>query len=266
MFVAVTRAISPDLADFGPLSNSQRIDYRKASRQRCDYLERLMRAGLRVVSILVDPILPLAVFVEDAAVVVDEVAVMTRQGASARRAESETVSPTLAYYRPLVFMKPPATLDGGDVIRVDRTLFVGVSKRTNVEGVTQLRDILQPYGYEVKAVKVYQGSHLKSGCAYLGRESMLINRAKVEAAPFAGFNIIDVPGSESEAGNALLIGDRLFLPSTFTETQKHLQRQGFDTQTIDISEFQKAGGGLTCMSIIFQSDDAAPNGRGRQTH
>jgi dimethylargininase len=254
MQIAVTRAVSPEIADVGSSAKGQKIDYRKASRQHDDYIERLMRAGMLVVSILVDPLLPLSVFVEDSAVVVDEVAVMTRQGARDRRAEGDTISPTLSCYRPLEFMKPPATLDGGDIIRVDRTLFVGISKRTNVEGIAQLREILQPYGYEVKEVKVNKCSHLKSACTFIGRGAVLMNPKKVDASAFAGFDIVNVPDSEPDAGNTLLAGDKLFLPSTFNETQKLLEHRGFEVQTIDISEFQKAGGALTCMSLIFQCD------------
>jgi dimethylargininase len=254
MQIAVTRVVSPDIAGVGSSTGGQQIDYKKASRQHDDYIERLMRAGMLVVSILVDPLLPLAVFVEDSAVVVDEVAVMTRQGASERRAEGETISPTLSCYRPLKFMTPPATLDGGDIIRVDRTLFVGISKRTNIEGIAQLRGILEPYGYEVKTVKVRKGSHLKSACTYIGRGAMLMNSKKVDATPFEGFDIVEVPKSEPDAGNTLLAGDKLFLPGTFNKTQKLLERRGFDVQAIDISEFQKAGGALTCMSLIFQCD------------
>ena len=254
MQIAITRAVSPDIANVGSSANGQEIDYKKACRQHGDYIERLMRAKMLVVSILIHPILPLSVFVEDAAVVVDEVAVMTRQGASDRRAEGDTISPTLAYYRPLKLMTPPATLDGGDIIRVERTLFVGLSERTNLAGITQLREILGPYGYEIKTVKVRNGSHLKSACTYIGKQTMLMNPKKVDATAFEGFEMVEVPGSEQDAGNTLLVGDKLFLSSTFTETQDLLTRRGFDVQAINISEFQKAGGALTCMSLIFQCD------------
>lgn len=256
MQIAVTRAVSPRITDYSSANGGRRLDYRRACRQHGEYIERLARAGLRVVSILSGPLLPLGVFVEDSAVVVDEVAVITRQGATSRRAEAEAVWPTLSCYRQLVFMEPPGTLDGGDIIRVGRTLFVGVSRRTNAEGVSQLADILRPYGYDVKGVKVYEGSHLKSSCTYLGRDSLLMNVRKVDAGPFKGFDIVEVPDSEPDAGNALLVGDRLFLPEAFGETRALLKRRGFDVQTVDISEFQKLGGGMTCMSIIFPCEEA----------
>lgn len=260
MLIAVTRAVSPHITDFSSAEGARHLDYKKACRQHGEYIDRLAHAGLRVVSILSKPLLPLGVFVEDSAVVVDEVAVITRQGAASRRAECEAVWPTLSCYRRLVFMEAPGTLDGGDIIRVGRTLFVGISKRTNLEGVSQLTDILRPYGYEVKGVKVYEGSHLKSSCTYIGKGSMLMNVKKVDARPFEGFDIIKVPDSEPKAGNALLVGDKLFLPSAFNETRALLESRGFDVQGVDISEFQKVGGGVTCLSIVFPCEEA---GRGR---
>src|SRR5262249_33698496 len=153
------------------------------------------------------PDLPDAVFVEDAAVVVDEVAVIPVMGAASRRPETETMARALAAYRRLKFMREPATLDGGDVMRIERRLFVGASSRTNREGIAQLRALLAEFGYEVTAVAVTGCLHLKSACTYIGRNAILVNRAWIEVTELAGFELIDVPASGPGAANALLIED-----------------------------------------------------------
>src|SRR5205085_1099511 len=145
----------------------------------------------------------------------------------------------------------PATLDGGDVLRVGRRLFVGLSSRTNQAGIAQLGGHLAPFGYTVRAVEVLGCLHLKSACTYVGNNTLLINRAWVDAATFAGFDFIDVPANEPGAANALLIGETVIMPSAFPQTIALLEGRGFNVLTVDVSEFQKAEGGVTCKSVIF---------------
>jgi len=215
------------------------------------------------------------VFVEDAAIVVDEVAVIPVMGAASRRPETVSLARALSVYRPLEYMRPPATLDGGDVMRIGRRIFVGASSRTNAEGIAQLRAALTPFKYEVTAVDVRQCLHLKSSCSYVGRNSILVNRELVDATRLAGFELIDVPASEHAAANVLLIEDVIgdakesliagaaevavkgvvIVPSAFPQTISLLEARGFNVKPIDVSEFQKAEGGVTCKSIIFNADD-----------
>ena len=255
MLTAITRRVSHSI-DRCELSFHQRlpIDRPLAERQHTAYEELLSQLGVRVISLPAEHDLPDAVFIEDAAVVVDEVAVIPVMGAASRRRETESLARALSVYRPLEFMQPPATLDGGDVMRIGRQVFVGASSRTNAEGIAQLRAALAPFDYEVTAVDVKRCLHLKSGCSYAGGNSIMANRDWIDAIRFAGFQLIDVPSPEPGAANSLSVEDVLIVPSSFPRTIEMLEARGFKVKAIDVSEFQKAEGGVTCKSIIFNAD------------
>ncbi|MEK6299658.1 MAG: arginine deiminase family protein [Acidobacteriota bacterium] len=264
MLIAITRPVSPSINRCElTFHDKEPIDVSKAAAQHGAYEECLRALGARVVSLAVEPDLPDAVFVEDAAVVVDEVAVIPVMGAPSRRPETVGIAAALVAYRPLKFLESPATLDGGDVMRIDRRLFVGASSRTNAVGIEQLRAVLAPFCYEVSAVEVSRCLHLKSGCSYVGMNSILVNREWVDVTQFAGFELIDVPAEEAGAANALLIEtvlegvreDVVIVPSAFPRTIAMLEARGFAVQPIDVSELQKAEGGVTCKSIIFSADE-----------
>jgi dimethylargininase len=252
MLTAITRQVSPSINRCElTFHTKEPIDVARAIAQHEAYEECLRQLGVRVVSLPAEPNLPDAVFVEDAAIVVDEVAVIPVMGASSRRPETESLARALSAYRPLKFMQASATLDGGDVMGIGRRLFVGASSRTNAEGIAQLRAALTPFDYEVTAVDVKKCLHLKSGCSYVGRNSILVNRELVDVTQLAGFELIDVPASEPGAANALPVEDVLIVPSAFPQTIALLEARGFKVKAIDVSEFQKAEGGVTCKSIIF---------------
>jgi dimethylargininase len=252
MLTAITRAVSSKINDCElTFHNRQKIDAAKAATQHQAYENLLSELGARVIALAEEPDLPDAVFVEDPAIVVDEAAVMTLMGAVSRRGETESLARALSEYRPLKYIRAPATLDGGDAMRIGRELYVGASSRTNAEGISQLRDLLAPYGYRVKAVKVTGCLHLKSGCCFIGRNSILANRSWIDASRFEGFDLIDVPDEEPNAANALLIGDIIVIPDSFPQTKAMLEGRGFKVRAIDVSELQKAEGGVTCASLIF---------------
>lgn len=256
MLIAITRPVSSSINNCElTFHRRQQIDAVKAAHQHQAYEEALKELGVQVISLREEPDLPDAVFVEDPAVVVDEVAVITLIGAASRRGETESLARALAQYKPLKFMRPPAMLDGGDVMRIDRALYVGATSRTNADGITQLGQILAPFGYRVKAIKVTDCLHMKSGCSYIGRNSILINRSWVDATEFEGFELIDVAATEPAAANALLIEDVVIIPASFPETIATLENRGFKVRAIDVSELQKAEGGVTCTSLIFNSND-----------
>jgi dimethylargininase len=196
-----------------------------------------------------EPGLPDSVFVEDPAVVVDEIAIMARMGAESRRAESESLAQTLARFRPLQWLTAPATLEGGDVIRAGKTLYAGASQRTNAEGIAQLTAILAPFGYDVRPVEIRGCLHLKSGACYVGRGTMLVNRDWIDAAAFRDYTLIDV--AEPWAADVLELGGVVLMPAGFPETCARLETAGFTVRTVDVSELQKAEAGVTCMSILI---------------
>jgi len=249
---AITREVGASINDC-ELSFHARapIDVRKAIAQHEAYRNCLAELGVRVVSLPAEPGLPDAVFVEDPAVVVDEVAVISILGAPSRRPEANSLAEALSCYRPIKFLAEPATLDGGDVLRIGRSVLVGLSRRTNREGIAQLSDLLRPYNYRVEPVEIHGCLHLKSACSYVGNNTVLLNRSWIGAEPLRGFELLDVPEDEPSAANALKLSDIVIMPASFPTTRALLEERGFRVRTIEVSELQKAEAGVTCCSLIF---------------
>jgi dimethylargininase len=192
-------------------------------------------------------------FVEDPAIVLDELAVILPLGAASRRPEAESLEKALSHIRKIARVELPGTVEGGDILRVGRRLVVGVTGRTNSEGIRQLAGILAPYGYEVTGVSVTGCLHLKSAVTHVGRNTLLANRAWFDTDPFLDFTWIDVDPAEPHAANALAIGDTVIFPACFPRTRARLETAGFQVTSLDISELQKAESGLTCSSLIFEA-------------
>ncbi len=251
--IAITREVSPSINNC-ELSFHQRqlIDVSKAIAQHKAYQDCLSELGVEIVSLPAEPELPDAVFVEDPAVVLDEVAIISNMGASSRRPEARSLAEVLSRYRPLKFLVEPATLEGGDVMRVDRLLFVGLSQRTNQQGVDQLAEVLRPYDYQVRAVEMRDCLHLKSACSYIGKNTLLVNQSSLGTERLREFELINVPIEEPAAANALLVKDVIIISDSFPKTRTLLERRGFHVRTLDCSELQKAEAGVTCTSLIFK--------------
>jgi dimethylargininase len=257
MLIAITRGVSPTIGDCELTFRSrQPIDVAIAMQQQRAYEACLVQLGLRLISLPAEKLLPDAVFVEDTAVVLDEIAVVATMGAVNRRGEVQSVANTLSGYRPLKFLNHSATLEGGDSIRAGRSLYIGVSKRTNREGINQLREHVKTYDYDVIPVEVKGCLHLTTGCTYIGRDTFLLNPNWVDSSPFAGVNTISIPSEEPWAANALLVYDTVILPASCPQTRLLLEERGFKTETLDVSELEKAEAGLTCMSLIFDVEEA----------
>ena len=253
MLTAITRTVSSAIVNCElTFIARQPIDLAKARAQHRAYEQLLERCGARIISLPAEPDLPDSMFVEDPALVLDEVAVVLPLGTQSRRAEAASLAKALAKFRKLEYVKLPGLLEGGDVLRMERKLFVGLSKRTNVEGIRQLAAIVSQYGYEVQAVGVTGCLHLKSAVTSLDRNTLLANRAWFDTAPFAGYRWIEVAPDEPHAANALAMGDTIIFPASFPRTRARLEA-GFNIAPIDISELQKAESGLTCSSLLFDA-------------
>src|SRR5688572_15666439 len=252
MLIAITRDVSPSLAEC-ELTHVDRtpIDVELAQNQHRGYQRVLASLGCRVLNLEAEPAMPDAVFVEDVAVVLDEVAVMTRPGAPSRRGEVASIAELLRRHRPLRTIEAPGTLDGGDVLRVGRTLYVGQSGRSNAEGIAQLANAIAEFGYRVQAVPVRGCLHLKSAVTAVRDDTLLMQPACVEASLFPGFNVIEVDPAEEHAANVLRIGDSVVMPACFPRTEQRLREAGVDVVTVDVSELQKAEGAITCCSLVF---------------
>jgi dimethylargininase len=253
MEIALTRDVSPAIARC-ELTYLQRqpIDYERAAAQHADYCDRLEKLGLELVLLPADPACPDCCFVEDTAIVLDEIAVLTVMGSPARQAESPAIDRALRPYRRIARMSPPATLDGGDVLLMHRTLFVGVSSRTNAAGLESLREIVGPFDYEVVPVAVTGCLHLKSAVTAVDDETLLANPGWFDAEPLSKFKTIAVDPEEPGAANVLRVREQLWVHPGFPRTQERIERAGFRTTPVDISEFVKAEAALTCKSILFR--------------
>jgi dimethylargininase len=256
MLTAITREVSASLPtcelSFIP---RQPIDLAKARAQHHAYEELLRKLGARVISLPEEPDLPDSMFVEDPAIVLDELAVICSLGTETRRKEVPSLAATLEKYRKLACVKLPGLLEGGDVLRVGKRIFVGLTRRTNAEGIRQLAGIVSQFGYDVTAVPVPGCLHLKSAVTYLGRNTLLGNRAWFHWARLDGSDWIDVDPAEPHAGNALAIGETVVFPASFPRTRQRNEVKGFHVSSIEIGELQKAESGLTCSSLLFDAPD-----------
>jgi len=252
MLIAITREVSPAIANC-ELTHLERepIDAARAAAQHHEYESCLEQLGCQVQRLPVEPTLPDSVFVEDAAIVLEEIAVITRPGAASRRPEIESVARALVVYRPLAFIESPGTLDGGDVLRLGKKLFVGLTQRTNQEGIRQLATLLAPFGYEVRAISIADCLHLKTAVTQVADDTLLINQDWIDASMFTGWKLIDVDAAEPFAANALLIGGAVIYPTTFSATRAKLERHKINVLPVEVSELGKAEGGVTCCSLIF---------------
>jgi len=253
MDVALTRDVSPAIARCElTYLHRQPIDLGLAAKQHRDYCDRLKAAGFEVLRLPADPECPDCCFVEDTAVVVDEVAVIARPRLPVRRAEIPAIERALAAFRKIERIELPATLEGGDVLRLGKTVFVGLSPRTNAIGVEALRRILDPLGYHVVGVPVTGCLHLKSAVTAVDDATLLANPAWFDVASLSAFEIIPVAEEEPGAANVLRAGSELWAHAGFPRTIERLDERGFRVTPIDISEFLKAEAALTCKSILFR--------------
>jgi dimethylargininase len=238
------RAITPDPPE-------EPINVRLAREQHLRYCSALRGAGLSLVRIESDDRYPDCVFVEDTAVVIEGKAIIAAMAAETRRGETDAVEQRLSKFFQIERFASPAMLDGGDVLRIDRRIFVGLSPRTNREAAEQLAEILAPDGYEIVTVAVRHVLHLKSACTHVGEDLILLRPGYLDEAPFDAYRTIIVPESEPHAANCLSVNGRVLIPTEAPRTRAMLEKHGYTTVELDISESRKAAGLLTCSSIIL---------------
>lgn len=229
------------------------IHIEHARQQHQTYCQALSRAGAQVITLPPDEVFPDSVFVEDTALVLDEVAIITSPGAESRRGEVTSMATALQVYRPLQAIHLPATLEGGDILRVGQRLYAGLSTRTNAAGIQRLRDLTAPYGYDTTAVPVTGCLHLKTGCTALDDDTLLVNPAWIDITAFESFRIQEVDPEEPWGANVLRIGETILMNAASPRTIARVAQAGYAVLAVDIAEFMKAEAGLTCMSLIFEA-------------
>ncbi|MEQ1910268.1 MAG: arginine deiminase-related protein [Vicinamibacterales bacterium] len=250
--IALTRDVSPLIARC-ELTHLVRepIDVDRARAQHRAYEDALTRLGCSIRRVPGAEAQPDAVFIEDTAVVLPELAIIARPGAASRRPEVDAVASALTALRDLVRIEEPGTLDGGDVLVVGTQVFVGRSSRTNDSGIEQLRNALAPMGYRTTAVDTTACLHLKSAACALGSKSVLINPQWVPFEVFQPLEVVEIDTSESHAANIVSLGVNSVLASeAFPRTCALLERRGFEVVRVDVSELAKAEGALTCCSLL----------------
>jgi dimethylargininase len=252
---AIVRAV-PDSFDraIRPSGSSGDIDVPLARAQHQAYVDTLSRCGVRIHRLEADEGHPDCCFVEDPAVVVGDVAVMCRMVPPSRRGEGAVVERALARFVSVLRMMPPAQMDGGDVLKAGGRVFVGVSERTNIEAVQQLRYSLSDR-CQVTPVEVRNTLHLKSACTHVGGDVLLVDPTCVDPDAFAGLETLAVPAEERYAANCVALNGTVVVSSGFPRTRDLVaaaaQRMGAKVVELSMSEFRKAGGSLTCLSILL---------------
>ena len=252
MVLAITREISPRF-DECEITHIERtpIDLNIARAQHRAYVNALKDLGCKVIELPAESNYPDSVFVEDTAFILPEVAVITRPGADSRKPETESIARALSPHLHLVHVREPAMVDGGDVLVLGKSIYVGLSTRSNREAIDQLNKLLEEYGYTVSGVQTQGCLHLKSAVSRVDEKTLLINPNWVDANHFAGFDLIEVDPSEPFAANCLPIGDSIIFPLAFPKTRAKLEERGYKVAIIDVSELAKAEGAVTCCGLII---------------
>lgn len=255
--VALVRTVSPSITqcELTHLARSP-IDFARAEAQHAEYVEALQASGCTIAWLPPEPGLPDAVFVEDTAVVLDEMAVVARPGAASRRPEVPGVAKALERYRPLYRIEEPGTLDGGDVLVIGKQLFVGQTPRTNADGIAQLGRIAGAAGYDTRAVPVTGCLHLKSAVTSLDDRTVVLNPEWVDRQVFAAYTCIEVDPAEPFAANALRVSGVIIHPLEFGGTRSRLTAEGFAVFPVPAAELAKAEGGVTCCSLLVSPEQS----------
>jgi len=227
-------------------------DYQNALKQHANYVEVLKKCGLQVTVLEGDENFPDSVFVEDTALLTSEFAVITNPGAPARNNEIIEIERTVKqFYTNIEHIKSPGTLDAGDVMMVGNHFYIGLSARTNPAGAEQLMYLLKKYEYTGSTISLKSVLHLKTGVSYIENNYILACGEFVTKTDFGKYHIIEIPMAESYAANSLWINGNVLVPKGFPKTLSLIQRAGFKTIEVDVSEFRKLDGGLSCLSLRF---------------
>lgn len=252
---AIVRVPGPDFAQGLTTVDLGAPDYQEVLRQHGSYCEALRACGLTVTTLDTDPYHPDSTFVEDTAVLTERGGILTRPGAKSRAGEVASMGQALRTFLPNMHsIEPPGTLDGGDICEAENHFFLGLSHRTNEEGARQLAAYLGKQGYTSAVIDVRAISsilHLKSGISYIGDNTLVLIAQLVDDPRFQGYQRIQVAPEESYAANCVRVNDRVLVPAGYPLLTAELNARGFRPLQLEMSEFQKMDGGLSCLSLRF---------------
>lgn len=249
---AIVRAIPNTYQDCVTLSPGKpEINVALARQQHTAYCKTLKELGLKLIRIEADDALPDCCFTEDTAIVFGDLAIITKPGTPSRIAETVEMEKRLMPLKKIHHLSSPATIDGGDVLKIYSKIFIGISSRTNEEAIKQVADIINPKGYEVIGVKIRDTLHLKSVCTYVGNGCILLAKGHLDEKIFSSYDAIIVPEEEAYSANCLVVNGKVLLPKGFPKTKSMIEAKDSSIIEMDMSEIEKADGALTCLSVIF---------------
>jgi len=233
-------------------SNLEKPDYNKALEQHHEYIKALKYCGLEVTVLPADERYPDSAFVEDTALLTPHCAVLTNPGAESRKGEVAIIRDTIAdCYKRVETIKPPGTVEAGDIMMVGNDFYIGLSGRTNEAGANQMRRILRHYGMNGITININEALHLKTGSSYIENNCLLITKEFRKEPKFRLFEQLEVSSDEAYAANSVWINERVLVPHGFPKTKALIESAGWETVVIDTSEFRKVDGGLSCLSLRF---------------
>lgn len=249
---AIVRKPGRSLVNGITTANLGKPDYEKAIKQHNEYIEVLKKCGLNVIELEADERYPDSCFVEDTALITEKCAIITNPGAESRKGEEREIHQVLKkFYDSIETIKAPGTIEGGDIMRIENHFYIGLSDRTNEEGAEQMIKYLEKYGYTGSVVPVKEILHLKTGMTYLNNNNLLATGEFINNPVFKDFNIIEVSDDESYAANCIWINGYVIMPKGYEKTRELIKKAGYDIIEVDMSEFRKIDGGLTCLSLRF---------------
>ncbi|MHA2180753.1 MAG: dimethylarginine dimethylaminohydrolase family protein [Promethearchaeota archaeon] len=248
----IVRKLSKNFQDGLTSSDLGKPDYNKAIKQHLSYIKALKKCGLKIIVLKNDERFPDSTFVEDTAVVNKDLAIITNLGAPSRRGEEREMKMVLEkYYDKVESIENPGTLEGGDVLKIENDYFIGLSSRTNSEGANQFKNIVKKYGYSCSIIPLINFLHLKTGVAYVGANNLVISGELVENPLFKDYNLIKVEEDESYASNCIKVNDYILMAKGYKKIRNTLRSLGYKILEINVSEFRKMDGGLSCLSLRF---------------
>ena len=247
---AIVRPV-PDSYDRCVKTNVEKIDVALAKRQHAEYCNALRKLGLELVWVKGDNSLPDSCFVEDTAMIFEEKAVICNMSLRSRAKETVQVARVLQKLKETYYIKPPAFIDGGDVLKIEDTVFVGLSARTNLHAVKQLREILEGSNLKIVPVKVYSVLHLKSTCTCIGNGYVVLSEGHFDTSILQGLRKIIVSEGEEYVADCLAANGTVLMANGYPKTKKLIETEGFQVEALEMSEFRKGEGALTCLSIIW---------------
>jgi dimethylargininase len=249
---AIVRTPCKNIVNGLTTANLGKPDYEKALKQHSQYVEALKECGLEVIILEPDENFPDSTFVEDTALLTPHCAIITNPGAPSRKGEIVEIKEVLRrYFNNIEHINDPGTVDGGDILRVGSHFYIGIAERTNSTGAQQVISILNKYGMSAATVSLKNVLHLKSGVSYLEKNNLVVSSEFIENTQFQSYNLIKVDQEESYAANCVWVNETVLIAKGFPKTKEAIEKAGYKTIEIDVSEFRKVDGGLSCLSLRF---------------